>query len=285
MRRKVNTVKTQALGKAIVRGLIDFFRDEGFLLAGSLSFFFMMAIVPFCLIMVTILGYSLGENQEFQGFLTSKLVSFFPRITEEITGELRKLITFKGLGAYSLLIYTVLSYELFATLERAMNITFKTKAKRHFILSFLLSIAFVTLVIAALVASFGLSSLIPAIKGLQRFIPGLRIGVITGFLIGYAIPFLLIFMIATTIYSLLPKMRVRLRHAATGAFITALLLEPAKHAFTFYVLKVSRLGTIYGPLSAIVIFLLWVYYSSCILLIGAEIVHNLEAGRKGSSSR
>jgi uncharacterized BrkB/YihY/UPF0761 family membrane protein len=47
------------------------------------------------------------------------------------------------------------------------------------------------------------------------------------------------------------------------------------------VVKVIKLGTIYGPLSAFVIFLLWVFYSSCIFLIGAEIVRNLEDSRKG----
>ncbi|HAM51008.1 MAG TPA: hypothetical protein DCP92_10095 [Nitrospiraceae bacterium] len=41
------------------------------------------------------------------------------------------------------------------------------------------------------------------------------------------------------------------------------------------------MGTIYGPLSAFVIFLLWVFYSSCIFLIGAEVVHNL-GSLKGS---
>jgi len=39
--------------------------------------------------------------------------------------------------------------------------------------------------------------------------------------------------------------------------------------FTIYVVKVAKPGTIYGPLSAFVLFLLWVFYSSCIFLVGA----------------
>lgn len=42
-----------------------------------------------------------------------------------------------------------------------------------------------------------------------------------------------------------------------------------------------RLGTIYGPLSAFMIFLLWVFYSSCIFLVGAKFVHNLGEQQKG----
>ncbi|MBI5188491.1 MAG: YihY/virulence factor BrkB family protein [Nitrospirae bacterium] len=50
--------------------------------------------------------------------------------------------------------------------------------------------------------------------------------------------------------------------------------------FTWYVGTVMRFGTIYGPLTAFVVFLLWVFYSSCIFLIGAEVVHNQGTGRR-----
>jgi len=50
-----------------------------------------------------------------------------------------------------------------------------------------------------------------------------------------------------------------------------------KHIFTLYAItKVSQLGNIYGPLTAIVIFLLRVFYAACIFLVGAEFVRNLE---------
>jgi len=59
---------------------------------------------------------------------------------------------------------------------------------------------------------------------------------------------------------------------------TALFLEAAKHHFTFYIaLKLSHLGTIYGPLSVFAIFILWIFYSTSIFLIGGELVHHLGA--------
>ena len=54
----------------------------------------------------------------------------------------------------------------------------------------------------------------------------------------------------------------------------------AKHIFTWYVGTVIVYGTIYGPLTAFIVFLLWVFYSSCIFLVGAEIVHSLTIHRK-----
>ena len=61
-----------------------------------------------------------------------------------------------------------------------------------------------------------------------------------------------------------------------GALIATVFQDIAKHAFTFYVFRVAEYGAVYGPLTAVAIFLLWTFCSSCILLIGAEIVHNLE---------
>ncbi|HET6515220.1 MAG TPA: YihY/virulence factor BrkB family protein [Thermodesulfovibrionales bacterium] len=265
----------------IFRSFVDFFRDGGPMLAGSISFFTMMAIVPFCLLLVTIFGYFLGENREFYHFFLSKLVSFFPKITSQITTELGNIITHKGLGRLSLLLYGFLSYELFSSLEKAIHVTFKTKEGRSFFVSFILSLVVITLIIAFLLISFSATSLMSMLKTLKEFFPRLQISEVTGFFIRFVIPLLLVQLNAMTLYLFLPKKRVKLFHAVSGAFFTAIFLEAAKHLFTLYVMNVVRLGTIYGPLSAFVIFLLWVFYSSCIFLVGAELVHNLGTSKKG----
>jgi membrane protein len=82
-------------------------------------------------------------------------------------------------------------------------------------------------------------------------------------------------------YIFFPKMKVRISYAFAGAFFAAVFLEIAKHIFTWYVGTVVKFGTIYGPLTAFFVFLLWVFYSSCIFLVGAEFVHNLIIKKKG----
>ena len=265
--------------KMLLKSLVDFFRDGGLMLAGSISYFSMMAFFPFCLFLVTIFGYFLGEQKEFYQFFLSKLINFFPKVTSEVTEELKMIITHKGLGKFTLLLYGFLSYQLFSSMESAINVIFKVKVKRSFFVSLILSLFVVTLISAFFLISFSASSSISMLSPLKEFFPALRMSRITGILIGFVIPFILMFLTITTVYILLPKKRVRLSHACAGALFTAIFLEVAKHLFTFYVRHVFTLGTIYGPLSAFVIFLLWVYYSSCIFLIGAEVVHNQETSR------
>jgi membrane protein len=69
-------------------------------------------------------------------------------------------------------------------------------------------------------------------------------------------------------------------NACKGAIFTTTFFEIAKHVFTWYVGTVVQFGKIYGSLSAFVVFLLWVFYSSSIFLIGAEVVYNYNDSRK-----
>ena len=260
--------------RIIVRSTIDFFKDGGVMLAASISYFTMMTIMPFSLFLITIFGYLLGHYPGFYQFLANRLISFFPSVTSEITKELGKLITFKGIGTFSIVLYGILSYQLFSSIENALNVIFKITKGRHFFWSIFLSIIITTLIITIILLSFLATSFIPLLKHLKMMFPSLRVGMIAGFLIRYVVPFMVILFTVTVVYIFLPKKKVKLSHAYNGAFFTTAFHEIAKNIFTWYVGSIVKFGTIYGPLTAFVVFLLWVYYSSCIFLIGAEIVHN-----------
>ncbi len=261
----------RVLGKSAV----DFYRDGGFMLAGSLSYFIVTALVPFCMFLMTLLGYFLGHYPEFYAFVIGRLTSLFPSVTAGITQELVKLVSYKGLGKIGILLYGVMSYQVFASIETSLNTVFKVKQKRSIACSVLISLTVVTSITVLLVISFGAASVVPLINVLKPYLPDIRIGRVTGFVIRFVLPFALVLLTLTLLYKLLPKTKVRLADAIKGAFITALLLELAKHLFTWYVVSIAHLGKIYGSLTAFIFFLLWMFYSSCIFLIGAEMVHNL----------
>jgi len=266
--------------KIFLRSFADFFKDGGIMLAGSISYFSMMAIVPLGLFLIAILGSILGHYQEFYEFLANRLISFFPEITKGITNELGKLITFRGIGTFSLVLYGILSIQVFTSIDNALNTIFEVKKKRTFLWSIVLSLIIITFIIVMLFISFIATTLIPLLKTLRQFFPELRFGLITVFLIRYVVPFLMVLFTITVMYIFFPKTKVKISHALTGSFFATVFLEIAKHIFTWYVGTVVKFGTIYGPLTAFVIFLLWFFYSSCIFLIGAEMVHNLGISRK-----
>ena len=273
-------MRAGAFIRLLGRSIVDFFRDGGMMLASSISYFSMMAVLPFCLFLIAIFTYLIGSDEEFFRFIAAKLVSFFPKAAQSIAKELRDAISFRGIGTFTFIVYGILSYQLYSSLESAINVVFKIKDKRTFFSHLFISLFIITLLIVFLILSFSASSLILVLNTLRADFPGLQIHDITAFLIKYLVPFVLVFFTISAIYIIMPKKKVHLWNAVTGALIATIFLEAAKHLFTFYVVQVVKFGAIYGPLSAFVIFLLWGFYSSCIFLIGAEMVHNLEVRKK-----
>jgi membrane protein len=266
--------------KLFCRSIIDFFRDGGMMLAASISYFSMMAVLPFCLFLIAIFTYFLGHDDAFFNFFTAKLLNFFPKAAQQIARELRDALSYRGIGTFTFIAYGLMSYQLYSSLESAINVVFKVKDKRSFISHLLISLFLITLLIIFFLLSFGASSTISVLNTFKNDIPGLQIHAITSFIIKYIVPFILAFVTISTLYIILPKRKIRWRNALAGALFATVFHEGAKHIFTFYVVKVVKLGTVYGPLSAFIIFLLWGFYSSCIFLIGAETVHNLEVRKK-----
>jgi len=264
----------------------DYLKDRGVIYSAALSYLVIVAIVPLSLFMLSVFGIVIGNNQEFYSFLLSRLMSLFPDITEGIASELKTLITFKGIASTSLVLYGLLSYQLYAGLHRAMEDIFKIHTKRGIIELLLLPLLLVTLVMVLLFSSFAMSTsvklynVLTTVEALDTLIPKVHIGRMLSFSIQYVLPLLIVAFAVVILYMVIPKKRIYFDDAFWGGLFTAIMIEAAKHTFTWYVGSISKLGTIYGSLSAFVTFLIWVYYCSAIFLIGAEIVHNLDLRRK-----
>jgi membrane protein len=78
------------------------------------------------------------------------------------------------------------------------------------------------------------------------------------------------------IYKIIPNKKINFKTALQAALFTSLLWEGAKHFFGWYILGLEGFTVIYGSLSTLAIFVLWVYYSSAILLVGGEVAYFLE---------
>ncbi len=261
--------------RSLGNSLKAFFRDECFHLAASVAYFLIVALVPLSLLIVALFGYMLGGNQELYHYLLSKLVNFFPSVTSGITNELTNLITYKGISMITFFIYGFLALQLFYSVEHAMNVIFKVPKKRHFLLSLFWTIFIVTLVIFFWLLSFTVSSLAGFLSHYPINVFDIQLSYRAAIVFKYVAPFVLILLTFTTVYKIIPHVRVRTKHAFAGALFVTVLWEFAKHLFTWLVKNLAYIGTIYGSLTTFILFLLWMYYFSCIFLLGGEFVNSL----------
>ncbi len=261
--------------RSLGNSFTTFFKDECFNLAASIAYFLIVALVPLSLLIVSLFGYMLGGNEELYNFLLTKLVDFFPTVTSGITNELTKLITYKGISLITFIIYGFLALQLFYSVEHAMDVIFKVPKKRHFLLSLFLTITIVTLFIFFWMFSFTVSSLAGVFRQFNLNIFGMGLSYKAGILLRYVAPFVLVLLTFTAVYKIVPHVKVHTIDAFAGALLVTVLWELAKHVFTWFVSNIAYIGTIYGSLTTFILFLLWMYYLSCIFLLGGQFVYSL----------
>jgi membrane protein len=88
----------------------------------------------------------------------------------------------------------------------------------------------------------------------------------------------------TLVYAFVPARNVPFRLALVGGVLAALAFEIAKRGFTFYITHVQTYQLVYGALAALPLFLVWIYLSWVIVLVGAAITATLADGADGTAA-
>jgi len=95
-------------------------------------------------------------------------------------------------------------------------------------------------------------------------------------LAGYGVSVLISTALLVVAYTTIPNVRVRFRSALTGAFLAAVLWELGKWGFTGYVRSSTGYTKFYGSLALLPLFLLWIYLTWVIVLLGMQAAHAMQ---------
>jgi membrane protein len=138
----------------------------------------------------------------------------------------------------------------------------KILQNRFLSFSVIISLGFILLV------SLAVTSVIDGFsQGLQARFPDVT--VVLFYILNQVITLIIISLIFAVIFKVLPDADIKWKDVALGAIVTAVLFMLGKFAISFYISK-SEVGSTYGAAGSLVVLLLWTYYSSIILYIGAE---------------
>jgi len=262
-------------------GLKKFNDDNGFLLSSGLTFNLLIGLIPLFLLLLAFVGTYLYSDREvlnyIRRYLENVAPSLDPRIMKNILRVIRdrKIVGVLGIGG---LIWT--SIWVFSSLRTALNIIFQVKKGQGILRGIVIDLLMILLVGSFHLASMILTSVMTYLKRYRfSFKSPLELGAVIGLFLKYIIPFFFSFWMFFLIYKILPNKKISFKAALQAALFTSLLWEGAKHFFGWYVLGLEGFTVIYGSLSALAIFVLWVYYSSTILLLGGEVACLLEKGR------
>jgi len=96
----------------------------------------------------------------------------------------------------------------------------------------------------------------------------------------YFLPVVIMVIAVAFIFKIFAGRNIKLRHAVLASIIFSVLWETAKHLFALYLTHFGSFNMMYGSLGAIMIMLLWIFYSAIILLFSAEIISCLRTVRR-----
>ena len=231
----------------------------------------LLAMVPLLAVGISVLK-GFGVHDQLEPTLASLLAPLGDKSVELASRiiDFVENINFGVLGAVGLvlLIYTAVS--LIQKIESAFNYTWHLTNSRSLIRRFsdYLSVLMIgpVLVFAAvaITASLGSHHLVAVLGD----IPYLR-GLVGGF--GKILPYLLIIAAFTFVYLVVPNTRVAWRSALYGGLVAGILWELAGILFRNFVVGSTNYSAIYSGFAILLVFLIWLYVSWAILLIGASI--------------
>jgi membrane protein len=244
--------------------------------AGNLAFVSLLALVPFVAVVFSLFAafpVFADVSQQLKHFIFSNFVpaagNILQRYLEQFVANVNRMT---AVGAVGLIITALL---LMHTIDTALNEIWRSRKKRPLVYSFAVYWMILTLGPLLAGASLAISSYLLSLRWVS-------VSGVTSLIdhILRVFPLLLSWLAFWLLYSIVPTRRVPPRDALIGALVAGLLFESGKKAFALYVTMFPSYQMIYGVLAVIPLLFLWVYWTWCIVLLGAEIAVTLDDYRQ-----
>jgi len=260
--------KLRQLGRFFAFVLRRFDQDRCLQIASSLTFTTLLALVPLATIVLTLLSafpvFS-GLGDHIRDFL---LANMLPEAAGRVVGGYVEQFSGRAgsltvVGTVSL---AVTAFMMMFTMEHAFNSIWRVSRPRPLAQRVLVYWAALTLGPVLIGASLSITSyVVGASLGLTHGAPA------AGTAILWLVPFALTWAAFTLLYYVVPNRVVRPSHALMGGLVAAFVFELMKRSFAVFLVQIPTYTLVYGAFAVIPIFLLWIYFSWVVVVIGALI--------------
>ncbi len=241
--------------------------------AAALTYMSLFALVP----LLTVLYTMASAIPAFQGAEDQMQAILFKHLMPDSSSEIESYLNdfsaqaknLTGPGIAFLLVTAVL---MLRNIEKAFNMIWRTREHRGPLSSFMLYWAVLTLTPITIGVAIGLSTYL---SSFSHALDDLDVIGARAFLLK-STPLLLSTAGFSLVYAAVPNCRVPFKHALIGGLLASLAFNLARSIFTDLVVG-SSITFIYGAFAAVPLFLLWIYLSWNIVLLGGIMVHSLSA--------
>lgn len=267
-------------GGRVVSG---FQRSQGFLLAGAIAYYTLLAIVPLFVVLLVGLSHVVDEHRLLDT-VASNLQLVIPGQAAAVTEQVASFLAHREVvGIVGLLVLVFFSSTAFTVIESAMAITFHHRTvtqRRHFLVSVLLPYLFMMLIGVGLLLITVISSALHAVHAVRVFGYAWPPEGLSGAVL-YLLGVVGLALLLTAFYMVLPVGQIRFRHALTGGVTATVLWEVTRHVLVWYFAKLSMVNVLYGAMAAAIVILLTLEAAAIILLFGGQVIAEIDRARVG----
>ena len=263
-----------------------FMEDNCLSRGAAIAYFTIFSLAPILVVVIAIAGFVFGDDAA-RGVIFTKLRGMVGSDAAGLVQSMIQSAANKRTGiiatVFSVVMLLVTASGVFGELQSSLNTIWKTDSTelgtvKRMIKARAQSLGLVATMGFLLLVSLAISaSLTAAWHRVDQVVPGASSML---HYVNIALSFALTTVLFGAVYKVLPDKKLEWRDVIIGSIFTALLYTVGKTAIALYVGS-SRVASSYGAASALVVLLLWVYYSAEIFLLGAEFT-KVYAHRYGS---
>jgi len=260
----------------------DFKRHHGYLLAGAVAYYTLLSVVPMTILVLTVLSHVIGEEvliSTMSTYLEMLVPGYAATLLDQVRVFLRNRQMIGSIGFAAMLFFSSIAFKV---LENAISVIFYHRVRherRGFLASALIPFVYIfAMALCIVLVSFAVGA-VETLESRHIVLFGRSVSLagserVALYVMGIAGELLML----TSIYLVMPVVRVTFRHALIGGTAATLLWEMTRRMLVWYYANLSMVNIIYGSIATVVVTLLSIEVSALILLLGAQVIAELEYG-------
>ncbi|TAN42762.1 MAG: YihY/virulence factor BrkB family protein [Nitrospirae bacterium] len=264
----------------LLRVLRGFKRNQGLLLSGAVAYYTLLSIVPLSILALVVLSHFIGAERLFHT-LSTYLEMVIPGYAATLTEQVRVFLEHRRvIGLIGFLVMLFFSSIAFTVLENAFSVIFYHRVRikrRHFLISAIIPYVYILLLGLGIVLVSFIAGAIETLESRQLMVFGwsLQLQGTTGAAL-YMLGIIGEVLMLTSIYLVMPMVKVTFSHALLGGITATVLWEITRRVLVWYYSVLSMVNLIYGSFATAVVALFSIEAVALILLFGAQVIAELE---------
>jgi membrane protein len=258
--------------RVLRQAVLGFLQHEALQNAGSMAYFSILSVFQLLVLGVVVLSYFVGEG-EAREFIIEQIRAGSPLDAGTIGSILDAIIESRGgISLFGLIFLIWGALGVFSAVNQGVSRAFSVGVPRPFWQDKLIGLLLMTITgllgVASMVIGIVTGIVQSAAGDVVAGIPGGYLALST---IGFVLPLLLIFVAFLVLYRVVPNRPVTFGEVWPGAVVATLLWTMLRIGFTYYATNIANYDTAFGPISAAISLLVFLYFASVIVLLGAEV--------------